>query len=97
MFVCKQEIADDYFNWCFKILKKLCEKTQMVDNKEYRVLGYISEILLDVYVKKNKLKFHTLMPKKPKQRFGSRNLLISFACFASLAAVTAPNPGIFNA
>lgn len=28
-------------------------------------------------VKKNKIKFHTLMPKKPKQRFGSRNLLIS--------------------
>ncbi|WP_296889295.1 DUF4422 domain-containing protein [uncultured Methanobrevibacter sp.] len=56
MFVCNQEIANDYFNWCFKILNNLCKKTQMVDNNEYRVLGYIGEILLDVYVKKNKLK-----------------------------------------
>lgn len=57
MFICKKEIADDYFKWCFKILKGVCIETNLLNATEnHRVLGYISEILLDVYVKKNNLK-----------------------------------------
>lgn len=57
MFICKKEIADDYFKWCFKILEGVCIETNLLNTtKNHRVLGYISEILLDVYVKKNNLK-----------------------------------------
>lgn len=58
MFICKKEIADDYFNWVFPILEKFREQTDFsqYDEGNKRVLGYISERLLNVYVKKHNLK-----------------------------------------
>lgn len=58
MFITRKKIADDYFQWLFSILDKL-EKE--IDFSEYvygnsRVLGYISEVLLKVYIDKNNLK-----------------------------------------
>ena len=58
MFICKKEIADDYFNWVFKILKIFKDQTDFsqYDEDNARVLGYLSEKLLNVYVKKHNLK-----------------------------------------
>lgn len=58
MFICKRELADDYFNWVFDILEKV--KNEIDFNKyeddQKRILGFLSERLINVYVKKNKLK-----------------------------------------
>lgn len=58
MFICRKELADDYFEWIFDILKKM---EDLIDFNKYpngqrRILGFLSERLINVYVKKNKLK-----------------------------------------
>lgn len=58
MFICKKELADDYFSWVFDILKKMENE---IDFEKYpegqrRILGFLSERLINVYVKKNNLK-----------------------------------------
>ena len=57
MFICRKEIANDYFNWIFKILKIFKEQTDFsqYDEGNTRVLGYLSERLVNVYVKKHNL------------------------------------------
>ena len=58
MFICRFELADEYFTWLFKIFDKL--KTEIdfskypEDNK--RVFGFFSETLLTVFVDKHNLK-----------------------------------------
>ena len=59
IFVMKKEILNDYCTWLFDILFELEKR---VDEKKYdkfhaRFYGRISEILLDVYIYKNNLKF----------------------------------------
>ena len=58
MFICRKELADDYFEWVFDILKKM---ENLIDFNKYprgqeRILGFLSERLINVYVKKNNLK-----------------------------------------
>lgn len=57
MFIMKKEIFDDYCKWLFDILFELEKK---VDNTQYdnfhaRFYGRISELLLDVYLRKNNI------------------------------------------
>jgi hypothetical protein len=57
MFICRKELADEYFQWMFNILEIFCNQidfSQYGDNK--RILGYLSERLLNVFVKKHDLK-----------------------------------------
>lgn len=59
MFIMKKDILDGYCNWLFDILENLEER---VDFKNYdafqaRFFGRISELLLDVYIEKNKIKY----------------------------------------
>lgn len=59
MFVMKKDIFDNYCEWLFNILFELEKK---VDNSKYdsfhsRFYGRISELLLDVYLQKNKIKY----------------------------------------
>ena len=58
MLICKKELFDDYFNWLYKILEEYRKQTDMTKyNKHYqRILGYLSERLLNVYVIKHELK-----------------------------------------
>lgn len=58
IYICKKELFDDYFEWMFTILEEFRQKTDFSKYKEgnTRVLGYLSERLINVYVKKNKLK-----------------------------------------
>ncbi len=58
MFICRKELADNYFEWLFDILQKVKEE---IDFSQYpegqkRLLGYFSERLLNVYVNKHSLK-----------------------------------------
>ena len=59
IFIMKKEILYDYCTWLFDILFELEKR---IGNKQYdkfnsRFYGRISEILLDVYIYKNNLKF----------------------------------------
>lgn len=59
MFVMKKELFDDYCKWLFGILFELEKR---VDNSQYnqfhaRFYGRISELLLDIYLNKNNIKY----------------------------------------
>lgn len=58
MFICKKELANDYFTWVFDILEKVKDKIDFkkYDENQRRILGFLSERLINVYVKKNNLK-----------------------------------------
>ena len=58
MYICKKELIDDYFEWIFPILEEFRKKTDFskYENGNTRVLGYLSERLINVYVKKHDLK-----------------------------------------
>ena len=57
MFIMKKEIFDSYCNWLFKILFELEKKVVVnkYDQFHSRFYGRISELLLDVYLRKNKI------------------------------------------
>lgn len=59
MFVAKRELADSYCEWLFGILAELEKRVEVLkyDDFHRRFFGRISELLLDVYVNVNKLKF----------------------------------------
>lgn len=59
MFIMKKELADDYCNWVFKILEELENRIDYTLYNEFqaRLFGRVSELLLDVWIEKNNLKF----------------------------------------
>lgn len=57
--ICRKDLFDSYCQWLFDIL---FEVEKNIDISEYspseaRIFGYLSELLVDVYVEKNKLKY----------------------------------------
>ena len=59
MFIMKKDILNDYCNWLFDILYELEKR---VDNTKYdafhgRFYGRVSELLLDVWINKNNIKY----------------------------------------
>ena len=59
MFVMKKEIFDGYCDWLFDILFKLKDRVDAscYDSFHARFLGRVSELLLDVYINTNGLKY----------------------------------------
>lgn len=59
MFIAKKELVDGYLNWLFDILFKLEKEINLDEYKGYdkRVFGFVSELLLDVYINKNNYSF----------------------------------------
>ena len=57
MFIMKRNDFDFYSSWLFSILSKVEEVTDLSDYTvaEARIYGYLSEILLNVWVMHNKL------------------------------------------
>ncbi len=57
MLICKKKIFDEYHNWLFSILFELEKITDISDYNDYqkRIYGFLSERLLYVWVKHNKL------------------------------------------
>lgn len=58
MFISKKQLADDYFRWVFDILDEFKNRNDFSDYEEgnMRALGYLSERLLNVYVRHHNLK-----------------------------------------
>ena len=59
MFIMKKEILNDYCTWLFSILFELEKRTDVskYDSFHARFLGRISELLLDVWINTNNLKY----------------------------------------
>ena len=69
MFICRKEVVDDYFNWVFNILELFKNQTDLSQYCENaRILGYLSERLLNIYLKKHnfKVKELYLLPTESK-------------------------------
>ena len=58
MYIWKKELFDDYFSWMFSILEEFRKQNDFTryDDGNTRVLGYLSERLINVYIKKHNLK-----------------------------------------
>lgn len=59
MFIMKKELADNYCDWLFSILEELEKKVDVnkYDAFQARLFGRVSELLLDVWIEKNQLKY----------------------------------------
>lgn len=60
MFVMRRYYFDEYCNWLFDVLQELEKRTDITDYDvvEARIYGYISELLLDVWLETNKLEYY---------------------------------------
>lgn len=57
MYIARKELLDDYFDWMFTILEKFRKQHDFSKyGSEKRILGFLSERLINVYIKKNNLK-----------------------------------------
>lgn len=58
MMICRKKMLDDYCEWLFHILFELEKNIDLSDYtpSEARIYGYLSELLLNVYVIKNNLR-----------------------------------------
>ena len=59
MFIMKKEVLDDYCSWLFDILFELEKRMDMskYDSFHARFYGRVSELLLDVWINKNNIKY----------------------------------------
>ena len=62
MFIMKREYLDKYCDWIFKILFELEQrvKPEQYDSFHARYLGRISELLFDVWINTNNLKYEEI-------------------------------------
>lgn len=62
VFIASKNLFNAYCGWLFDVLSDIENKVKKDDkgNPPKRIFGYLSEILLNVYVRKNKLKIHYL-------------------------------------
>lgn len=60
MFVMRRDYFDEYCNWLFDVLQELEKRTDITDYDavEARIYGYISELLLDVWLETNQLEYY---------------------------------------
>ncbi|MCF0228504.1 MAG: DUF4422 domain-containing protein [Parasporobacterium sp.] len=62
MCIMKKEILDQYCRWLFEVLEKIEEQLDISSYSDFdkRVFGRISELLMDVWIRKNKIKYAEL-------------------------------------
>ena len=62
MFIMKKEILNEYCTWLFDILFELEKRTDasQYDSFHARFYGRISELLLDVWINKNQIKYEEI-------------------------------------
>lgn len=58
MFICRKDLADKYFEWLFDILKIMENEIDFSSygENEQRILGFLSERLINVFIKKHNLR-----------------------------------------
>ena len=59
MFIMKKELVNDYCTWIFDILEELEKKIDITQYDAYqaRLFGRVSELLLNVWIEKNNIKY----------------------------------------
>ena len=59
MFIMKKKNFDDYCTWLFSVLGRLEENIDISEYsvQEKRVFGYISELLMDVWIEQNNVRY----------------------------------------
>ena len=64
MFVMKKEILHGYCEWLFDVLFKLKDRVDISEYNDFhaRLFGRVSELLLDVYINTNRLKYKEVKP-----------------------------------
>ena len=79
MFICKKELADEYFSWLFSVLQELKGKIDFSSYSEnnQRVLGFFSEYLLTVFVYTHNLKIKEHYMINVERKFPILSILIS--------------------
>lgn len=60
MFVMRRNLFNDYMAWMFDILFEIEKRVDITgwDNYESRIYGFVSELLLDVWLEKNKIVYY---------------------------------------
>lgn len=77
MFVAKKELVDTYTAWLFSILEKVEQRIEISKNPyQERVLGFMSERLLNVYVYHNQLKTKYLPVHFVSDKNKSKSILL---------------------
>ena len=58
MFIARKDTYDNYCEWLFSVLKLIEERCDITeyDTQHKRIYGYLAEVLLNVYVRHNKLR-----------------------------------------
>lgn len=74
MMFCRRELYDEYCEWLFDILFRLEKKVDLSELNEYqqRLYGFLSERLLNVWVKHKKLKVRNVPVIHTELSFGQR-------------------------
>ena len=59
MFVMRRDLYNDYMQWMFSILFELEKKVDITgwDTYESRIYGFVSELLLDVWLEQNQIDY----------------------------------------
>ena len=59
MFVMRRDLFDQYCEWMFSILEEIENRVDIsgYDAYEARIYGFVSEILLDVWIEANKINY----------------------------------------
>ena len=62
IFIAKKNFTDKYCSWLFPLLHKIEHRIDIsnYDKNHRRIFGYFAEVLLNVYIRKNKIRFSTL-------------------------------------
>lgn len=74
MFIMKKMYFDQYCEWLFSILKDLESRIDISEysTQEARVFGYVSELLLDVWMDANHIQYREMQ----WQQMGDRKLVL---------------------
>ena len=76
MFVMRRNLFNDYMAWMFDILFEIEKRVDITgwDSYESRIYGFVSELLLDVWLEKNKIVYYeqnvSFMEKQNKIKKG---------------------------
>lgn len=74
MMICKKSLFDKYCEWLFNILFELEKETDLTEYtvQQARIYGYLSELLLNVYIIKNELDVKEMVVVNTEQNIFKR-------------------------
>ena len=62
MIISKSPIFDEYSKWLFEVLGEVEKRVDISDYSSYeaRIYGFLSELLMDVWIEKNNINYYEL-------------------------------------